>query len=185
MNTPIQVYLAAPFFSADQLAAVERLELVMIGLGSSSPPSRAGGNIVTISPRLEPSAVEMNALIGKGGDPPSHLRAQVYTENITNISNSDLLVAITDDFDAGTLFEIGYASALRIPIVTFSARGYGSNLMLAESAFFHARTFGELANGLKDTLSWLRSHSPRYARVALRKAHHRAEPLKEGPADES
>lgn len=178
----LQAYLAGPFFSEEQLAAMKRLELMMIGLGSAPPPSRSG-NLVSISPRLERSAHAMNKMIAEGETPPASLRRKVYEENLEGIDNSNLVVAITDDFDPGTLFEIGYATARKIPIVTFSAKGYGSNLMLAQAAFIHVRSFEELSSALTDVLGWLRTKRDLQTEIAL--AHHRIEPLQEGPSDES
>ena len=45
--------------------------------------------------------------------------AEVVPEDIDALENSDAVFAITDGFDAGTLFEVGYARARGIPVVTF------------------------------------------------------------------
>jgi len=61
--------------------------------------------------------------------------AGVWNLDINELSSSDLVVASTQDHDVGTIFECGYASAKRIPILCYNSNPeLGLNLMLSQEA---------------------------------------------------
>ena len=87
-----KVYLAGPFFTMGQRWIIEQIKdgLEKIGFDVFSPFHD----------------------VGLGG-------IEVAKADIIGLKNADTVVAILDGFDAGTLYEIGYARALGIPVITF------------------------------------------------------------------
>lgn len=92
-----RVYLAAPFFSDLELRWVEFIceQLEQEGLQVFSP-SRDAGIINEYTSREE--------------------RKEIFLRDIIEIENCDIVVALTDNDDQGTLWEIGYAYALGKPV---------------------------------------------------------------------
>ena len=90
-----RVYLAAPFFSIAQRWLLDTIREGLDDLGAN-----------VISPLHD---------VGFG---PSHAVAQADLEYLATV---DGVVAILDGLDAGTLFEVGYAKALGLPIVGFTS----------------------------------------------------------------
>lgn len=88
-----QVYLAGPFFNLPQMWLVDqaRNDLRAAGLRVFSPYHDVG--------------------LGSAED--------VVAADVQGISQSDLLFAIGDGMDPGTLFEIGYARALGKPVIMY------------------------------------------------------------------
>ena len=105
---PRQVYLAGPFFDLAQLWLVEEAlhDLAEVGLKVFSPYHRVG--------------------IGSFDD--------VVPKDLDGIRDSDLVFAITDGLDAGTLYEIGYARAIGKPVIVYSERHAGENLRMMEGS---------------------------------------------------
>lgn len=91
-RTPL-VYLAGPFFSLAQLWLVEeaRGQLLEMGLNVFSPVHDVGH--------------------GSAED--------VVQKDLDAIHACDLMLAIGDGLDAGTIYEIGYARALKKPVVMY------------------------------------------------------------------
>lgn len=103
-----QVYLAGPFFDLAQVWMVEeaRRNLSESGLKVFSPFHNIGlGNA-----------------------------QQVVQQDLEAIRASDIVFAIVDGLDAGTLYEIGYARALGKPVVVFSERESEESLKMAEGS---------------------------------------------------
>ncbi|MDB5792352.1 MAG: hypothetical protein JWQ80_2376 [Massilia sp.] len=103
-----QVYLAGPFFDLAQVWMVEeaRRNLLESGLKVFSPVHDIGY-----------------------GD-----AQQVVQQDLDAIKNSDIVFAIVDGLDAGTLYEIGYARALGKPVVVYSERESNESLKMAEGS---------------------------------------------------
>ena len=130
VDTMYVVYAAGGFFNEKQLRTMELVESVL----SEFPQFRI------FKPRDGASAAKkLNRDIGAGKDPSRDTRHQVFRDNVDNIDNAALVVAVTDDRDVGTIFEIGYAYKGNVPIITFTNEGYGQNLMLAESVLAHCK----------------------------------------------
>lgn len=88
------VYLAGPFFNLNQLWLVNqaRMNLISMGLNVFSPYHNVGR--------------------GSADD--------VVEKDIEGIKNCDILWAIGDGLDSGTIFEIGYAKAINKPVIIYS-----------------------------------------------------------------
>lgn len=103
-----QVYLAGPFFDLAQVWMVEQAYSTLKSFG-----------LKVFSPYHD---------IGLGS------AADVVQKDLEGIHQSDLLFAITDGLDAGTIYEVGYARALEKPVVVYSERHVGENLKMMEGS---------------------------------------------------
>lgn len=103
-----QVYLAGPFFDLAQVWLVQqtRADLLDMGLLVFSPYHDIG--------------------LGSADD--------VVTKDIEGIIQSDLVLAITDGLDPGTIFEIGFARALNKPVVIYNERHQDENLKMMDGS---------------------------------------------------
>lgn len=150
-----KVYLAAPFFNEEQVALVEVLEALIIDSGWRMFSPRRGKYAYEMNELLRQKArrkVVIDELVKQGVvtasaydelqqfDPPEDLRLKVFNDNWTNIDDADLVLAVIDNFDVGAMWEIGYAFARHVPIVTHTGRDYGCNLMLAHSIVGHTKS---------------------------------------------
>ncbi|MGN4071773.1 PfkB family carbohydrate kinase [Burkholderia gladioli] len=89
-----RVYLAGPFFSVAQRWLIDTLRDTFVKLG-----------VKVFSPIHD---------AGEGKD------EVVAMADLAGIDRSDILFAVCDGLDAGTLFEIGYAVSRRKPVVAFT-----------------------------------------------------------------
>jgi nucleoside 2-deoxyribosyltransferase len=103
-----QIYLAGPFFDLSQVWMVEeaRRNLIESGLKVFSPFHDIG--------------------LGSAQD--------VVKLDLEAIETSDLLFAIVDGLDAGTLYEIGYARAKGKPVVVYTERASEESLKMMEGS---------------------------------------------------
>ena len=109
-----KIYLAGPFFNPEQISVQERLEQLCVRKG-----------IPMFSPRLECLCPP---------DASSEQRASTFAMNVDHIVKAKFVFARIDDFDPGTMWELGYAFAFGIPSFAYTTvPGRGLNLMLAES----------------------------------------------------
>jgi hypothetical protein len=102
------VYLAGPFFTLAQLWQVEeaRNQLTALGLKVFSPYHDVG----------HASA------------------ADVAEKDLGAIRQADILFAIADGLDPGTMFEIGYANAINKPVVIYCENESDKDLKMAQGA---------------------------------------------------
>lgn len=75
---------------------------------------------------------------------------KIFDDNIKAIRSSNFIIAFTDDWDPGVMFEIGYAKASNIIIITCSFAGYGSNIMIQKAAWKHFSHLQDLKNFLSN-----------------------------------
>lgn len=111
----MKIYFAAPWFSTEQASIHKRVEQAL---------DMTSHHI--FSPKRE--------LVVKPDDPKS-IRAKAFTGNLKAIDDADLVVAVTDYKDIGTIWEAGYAYRGLKPILYY-AETLGDrpfNLMLAQS----------------------------------------------------
>ena len=124
----MRVYLASGFFSEKQIKSVKTIE-------------KAFSGYQLFSPRLTRSSIDFGEVVRKTDkdslEKKEALSNLIYHDNITYMDSAELMVANIDDFDPGVMFEIGYASSKKIPILTLSFKNYGLNIMIAKSSFCH------------------------------------------------
>ncbi len=90
----VSIYLAGPFFTMGQLWLVEEARRALRDVGFN-----------VFSPFHDVGVGDAN---------------QVVPEDIRAIENADVLLALCDGLDPGTLFEVGYAVKKGIPVVAFA-----------------------------------------------------------------
>ena len=81
--------------------------------------------------------------------------SSILKNNIYNLNECDLVVAITDKKDMGTIWETGYAYAIKKPIIYYceTLNGKPFNLMLAKTGLV-ATNEGHLHALLNDPFSY-------------------------------
>lgn len=126
----MKVYLAGPFFNNEEKDLIKRLENHL---------EKRSHNV--FSPSRDGGILEKNASLNN--------RISIFSQNIGAINWCDVVVAIIDNRDSGTIWEMGYAYALGKPIIAYSDKGYTLNVMLAEAVESLALNEDELDESLK------------------------------------
>ena len=129
----MRLYLAAPFFTPSQLDLVVRLE----GIVNAIP------DLVLYSPRVDGVLTKMTQ------EERDAAALSIFEKNCEEIARADVVLAVIDDRDTGVIWEMGYAFAKGVPIVTYTDRDFGLNVMLKGCAMAHARGVGEVFKVLK------------------------------------
>lgn len=65
------------------------------------------------------------------------LSGSILLSNHIMIQKSDLVIALIDDKDQGTIYEVGYAVAFDKKVITISDHDYEVNIMLSSSVLSH------------------------------------------------
>lgn len=96
-NTIFQgrVYLAGPFFTTAQVWLMDELRTQLVSFGAE-----------VFSPFHD---------VGVGGVP-----AHIAQDDLDGLKSCGLVVAVIDGHDAGTIFEIGYARQLGVPVIVLA-----------------------------------------------------------------
>lgn len=108
----INVYLAGPFFCAQELNWINQVCKMLEGAG-----------INVLSPSRENGIIKPNEEF-EG-------RQQVFRRDLELLEKADLLVAILDHDDTGTCFEIGYAFKKQVPVIGLKTSMAPLNNMIA------------------------------------------------------
>lgn len=124
-----RAYIASPFFTPEQIAAVGEVVVAVEGCG-----------YVTYSPMRD-------GILLKPTDPPK-LRDEVYWSNVCAIRESQLLVAILDVKDTGTIWELGAATGYTLPIVAVTLAVETMNVMLERGVAAHVKNLHDLTEVL-------------------------------------
>lgn len=114
----LKIYLCSGWFKPNQVTAIEQIEEVIDELKLRQN---------TFMPRHDTNEFFSE----KGPDWDG-----VFSANITHLDKSTLLIASTVDYDAGSIWECGYAYSKKIPIIyynPFMESREKFNLMLARS----------------------------------------------------
>jgi len=124
------VYLAGPFFNAEQKATMAKAKelLTTAGLKVCDPQD--------LSPVLVDLPPEQRT---------TELLHDIFMGNVTALAQSEFVVACIDGKDIGTAFEMGFFFACHGSrfIYTFSASGKDTNIMLSQSTAGHASSWLE------------------------------------------
>lgn len=147
------VYLAGPFFTDEQKATMDAAKALLLTY-----------NVKVCDPReLSPVITDMDPELRKAA-----LFKGIFDGNIEGMMKSWAIFACIDDRDTGTSFELGFVYALNMfrsrmhefnartmgrrgPVITFSNKGFGCNVMLSQAADGH---YASLAD-LDQDLGWL------------------------------
>ncbi len=134
----MRIYLAGPFFNDKQNETISRIEDEFDKHGFSYfSPRKSGGVIAHLSPedRIKESK-------------------RIYDKNVEEMINANILFAVVDGRDTGTVYEMGYFKSLddhgvskggylkdlfqsRRFSVTYTDENFGLNIMLKESVAAH------------------------------------------------
>jgi len=130
------IYIAGPFFKPEQKAVIQQIETFL-----------DNKEMKYFSPR------EYGVLLD--GKMTSERIKRIFAMNVRMIEACNTMIAVTDDFDPGTMFEMGAFHTQQVTfgyedtmLVTYSPKEYGANVMIAEAAFTHARSMQELEHAL-------------------------------------
>ena len=108
-----QIYIAAPFFTQTQLIAVEMVENIIRKHGMAFYSPRLDGVLMTMTPEQRLA----NA-------------PKTFKRNCVQIANAASVLAILDERDSGTTWELGFAYAVRrytLNSHSFRIFGYRNN----------------------------------------------------------
>jgi len=143
----IRVYIAAPFFNPAQMIMVTEIEIILKNHG-----------IKYFSPRSEGVIKQMTST-----EKAVHMKA-MYESNLKHMMEANFMIAVIDDYDTGTVFELGYFTRLREvtaygrkeapfydrAIVTITGKDYNLNVMLKFGTDCHLRGVDKLEKLFKE-----------------------------------
>lgn len=130
------IYIAAPFFNPEQLAFVKKIEDILDKSGMDYFSPRSSGMLKDATP--EEREAHMN---------------NIYDVNMAAMRACTSMIAVIDDYDTGTVFEIGYFTRLKELqpsryILTISNNNHGINIMLKNSIDAHILDADEIIDCL-------------------------------------
>jgi len=136
-----KVYIAAPFFNPEQLSFVKAIERLL-----------DEWHIPYFSPRKEGIVADLKNM---SDEEKFKETKRIYDANINNIYDCPMMIAVIDDHDSGTMFEIGWAAKLKTQmgighrkIITVSNKNYGLNIMLMHAVDAHVLGIAGLTSAL-------------------------------------
>lgn len=162
-TTSCDVYIAGPLFKPEQLAHIGNVEALLTKLGLTFFSPVRGDNSRRMNDQL---GLRREWLAARGfgpGQPRSPdiersleqelpvapITHAVFLDNVTYAETCRLMLAHTDDFDPGTMWEMGAAYAYGVPVISSTILGYGTNLMLVHSVVAHCKGLGEIEEALR------------------------------------
>jgi len=107
IGSPGSIYLASPFFSLEQRWLVEESKNLLEGFGCR-----------VFSPLHEVGTGKTNQIIA--------------TEDLVGLDRSNAVIALINDGDTGTVFEIGYGIARKKPVVVYAERNNARDLTMLD-----------------------------------------------------
>ena len=119
------IYLAGPFFNEEQLNFIKALENALKDYDVFSP--RSEGTLINMSQEEKEKALN-----------------KIFKSNVSNIKDCDIVVAVIDDWDTGTVWECGAAYIAGKPIFTISNKDYGLNVMVRQSVACHNKSIDNM-----------------------------------------
>ena len=125
------IYIAGPFFNKRQMNFIQQIERAFDTYGISYISPRKAGVLKDMTP--EDKAAKMR---------------KIYDDNVRDVYNADCIVAVIDDHDTGTMFEVGYATAFGKRILTITNHDYKLNVMLRFATQGHFNSIDQLINCL-------------------------------------
>lgn len=114
------VYIAGPFFNDKQKDLIKRIENELDKYGIKYFSPRSEGVLIDMTPEEKEKQM-----------------SKIYNSNINHMIDCKCMLAIIDDWDTGTVFEMGYAKCLNKPIFTLSDNDYGLNVMIRQAIKSH------------------------------------------------
>ena len=151
----IRAYLASPWFTDQQMKVMNKVR-----------------DIILTHEEIELFAPYYNGIVLDKKNDSLEMRQKVFDIDIGTIAYSDLVITIIDDFDPGSIFEMGAAGIIcwmqdkgmiqnkNIPrIVAYSdVSGRGLNVMLQQSIWGFANGERELQDQLSRFVMRVKAH---------------------------
>lgn len=129
------IYIASPFFNEEQLLLVEAIEAVL-----------DFNNIAYYSPRSEGVLMDMTP------EQKKERMKYIFNKNVEMLDYCNTVVAVIDDYDTGTVWEIGYAYAKGTPVITVTDKNYGLNVMIAQCIESHCNSVEQIPQAIKGSI---------------------------------
>lgn len=126
----MKIYLASPFFNDEQNAVVESIEATL----------RQAGHEV-FSPR---EGTKLGDQLGKTMEERLASAKEIYDRNVDAMNWAEVMVAVVDGSDAGTMFEVGFYAANKRPIVSFTSKNKPLNIMIQQAVIAHCLGINDL-----------------------------------------
>lgn len=83
----------------------------------------------------------------------------IFKTNIDLMDKCEIMIALIDDRDTGTIFEMGYFYGTNKPIITISGQDYDVNIMLSGAVLAHIprvlsniKNLNQIVNNISRTL---------------------------------
>ena len=132
----MKIYLAGPFFSAEQIARIERVE-------------EALSNNSTVTSYFSPGLSDENSQATAPEGSPAWAK-QIFKKDVAEIDKADALVVVADyvhaNMDSGTAFEVGYAFNANKPIIVLQELvDEPLNLMIGQAAHYYTQNVNEIS----------------------------------------
>lgn len=108
-GTPGSIYLAAPFFSLEQRWILEETKLLLENFGCR-----------VFSPLHQ---------VGSGRS-----NSEIAVEDLQGLTSCNAILALVNDNDTGTIFEIGYGKAKDKSVVVYAERNSGRDLTMLDGS---------------------------------------------------
>lgn len=129
-------YVASPLFSDTDNAQLDIIEKFLDDNG-----------FTYFSPRQQ-SKIDFKSAVTK--EQKNAVAQQIFDVNVNGIEDARAVLVNTKGIfwdravysDTGTMFELGFAIAKNIPVVTFNFDGFDLNIMLSQSVVAHLKVDG-------------------------------------------
>lgn len=128
----MKIYLAAPFFTPEQVSVVEGLENLVAEVSS----------IELYSPRKD------GVLSAMTPEERRRSKGKIFELNCHHITTSQMVLAVIDHRDVGVVWELGFAYSFKrlleeMWIVTYTDYDFGLNVMIQECVDAHVHGMTE------------------------------------------
>lgn len=161
-NVEFLIYTASPLFTEDDLKTCETVENLLnsseldyfaprFGTAEQGKELVKANSVLTDAIKTQLSRGIITDQYKEAAAIRDKMAKQILDANLKAINNCKLMIANVDNRDAGTMFEIGYAIAKNIPVITYSAHDYGVNLMIGQSVLCHCMIWEDLLQCILDT----------------------------------
>lgn len=121
------IYIAAPFFNEEQLELVEAIEVCFDFNQIDYYSPRSEGVLMNMTPEEKKARMKY-----------------IFDKNVEMMDKADTMVAVIDNYDAGTMFECGYFYSKGKRIITITDNYYGINIMLSAAVAAHCTEVSQL-----------------------------------------
>ena len=128
------IYIAGPFFNEEQVELIEAIETCLDFNQLEYYSPRSEGVLMNMTPEEKKARMKY-----------------IFDKNIEMLNAADTVIAVIDNYDTGTVFEIGYAYAKGKRIITITDNYYGVNVMINECIVAHCTCVSQLPAAVAGT----------------------------------